>query len=153
MRALPDRLDRGAERLAALRHRLLRCAAPGGERLLALSQRLHLAHPQRRLDQASGRLDLLRQRLLHACARLAEPSRAFEARRRMGPALDALLGGRAHRLELLGARLGATDPRGPLERGFALVRDLEGRAVTRAAQAPAQVELQWLDGSRRAALE
>ncbi len=153
MRALPDRLDRGAERIAALRHRLLRCAAPGGERLLALSQRLHLAHPQRRLDQASGRMDLLRQRLLHACARLAEPSRAIEARRRMGPALDALLGARAHRLELLGARLGATDPRGPLERGFALVRDLEGRAVTRAAQAPAQVELQWLDGSRRAALE
>ena len=91
---------------------------------------------------------------------MAEPAgtarpRLGEARRRLGPALDAALGARAHRLELLAARVQAMDPTGPLERGFVLVRNLDGRALTRSAQAPAQaqVELQWLDGRRRAALE
>ena len=65
MRALPERLDRSGERLAALRHRLGRCAPAGAprERLGALAHRLHLAHPQRRLDQGGGRLGLLVQRL------------------------------------------------------------------------------------------
>jgi exodeoxyribonuclease VII large subunit len=160
MRAVPERLARGGERLAALRHRLGRCAVDGqrGARFQALAQRLHLAHPQRRLDQAAGRLDLLRQRLLHASAlagRVADLPRLGEAGRRLGPALDSVLGARAHRLDLLAARLGAMDPTGPLERGFVLVRDLDGHALTRSAQAPAeaQVELQWLDGRRRAALD
>jgi len=160
MRAVPERLARGGERLAALRHRLGRCGVDGqrGARFQALAQRLHLAHPQRRLDQAAGRLVLLRQRLLHASAlagRAADLPRLGEARRRLGPAADQALGARAHRLDLLAARLGAMDPTGPLERGFVLVRDLDGHALTRSARAPAQaqVELQWLDGRRRAALD
>jgi len=156
MRALPERLERAGQRLAALRHRLSRCAADGARalRFRALAQRLQLAHPQRRLDQGLNRLELLRQRLRHAAAGTERP-RLGEARRRLGPALDAALGARAHRLELLAARVQAMDPTGPLERGFVLVRNLDGRALTRSAQAPAQaqVELQWLDGRRRAALE
>jgi len=160
MRSVPERLERSRQRLEALDHRLGRCAAEGaaGPRLRLLVQRLHLAHPQRRLDQAQGRLDLLRQRLAHTAAlawRKADLPRLGEARRRLAPALDAVLGSRAHHLELLSARLGAMDPRGPLARGFVLVRDLQGRPLTRAGAAPAaaRVELQWLDGSRRAALE
>jgi exodeoxyribonuclease VII large subunit len=160
MRAVPERLERGSERLAALRHRLLRCGADGerAARYRVLAQRLHLAHPQRRLDQAATRLGLLCQRLLHSSAlagRAADLPRLGEARRRLGPALDAMLGTKAHRLDLLAARLGAMDPKGPLERGFVLVRDLDGRPLTRSAAAPvaAQVELQWLDGRRRAALD
>jgi exodeoxyribonuclease VII large subunit len=160
MRAVPERLARGGERLAALAHRLGRCGVEGaaGARCRALAQRLHLAHPQRRLDQAQGRLGLLRQRLIHTAAlvrREADLPRLGEARRRLAPALDAALGAKAHRLELTTARLRALDPTGPLERGFVLVRDLQGRPLTRAAAAPAaaRVELQWLDSRRRAVLE
>jgi len=133
MHAVPERLRRAAERLAALRHRLT-LAGPGAfPRFQALTQRLHLAHPQRRLDQASTRLGLLRQRL----------------------SADGVLAQRAHRLEVLGARLAPMDPRGPLERGFVLVKDEQGRVVTKAQQAGprAKVELIWRDGSRRAGLE
>ena len=58
-------------------------------------------------------------------------------------------------LEVLEARLGPMDPRGPLERGFVLVKDDQGRVLTNAGAAgpKAKVELQWRDGSRRAALE
>jgi exodeoxyribonuclease VII large subunit len=160
MHAVPQRVERGGERLGALRHRLLRCGVEGkgADRLRALAQRLHLAHPQRRLDLASGRLGLLAQRLRHAAARVgreAERPRLEQARLRLAPALDAVLGRRDHRLEVLAARLGALDPHGPLERGFVLVRDRDGRPLTRSAAAPplAQVELQWADARRRAKLE
>ena len=134
MRSLPERLERGGQRLAALRHRLGRCAmdAACGLRFRTLAQRLQLAHPQRRLDQGANRLELLRQRLGHAL----------------------ILGNRPHRLELLAGRVRAMDPTGPLERGFVLVRDGDGRPLTRSSAAPAaaQVELQWRDGRRRATL-
>lgn len=135
MHAVPDRLQRAGERLAALHHRLQLAGTGAFPRFQALVQRLHLAHPQRRLDQAGARLDLLRQRL--------------------APAADGGLRRRAHRLEVLGARLGPMDPRGPLERGFVLVKDARGRVLTRAAQAgpKAKVELQWQDGVRGAELD
>ncbi len=135
MHAVPDRLQRAGERLAALHHRLHQAGPGAFPRFQALVQRLHLAHPQRRLDQAAARLGLLRQRL--------------------APAADAGLRLRAHRLEVLGARLGPMDPRGPLERGFVLVKDDQGRVVTRAAQAgpKARVALVWQDGVRGAELD
>jgi exodeoxyribonuclease VII large subunit len=158
--AVPDRLVRAGERLAALGHRLGRCRVEGtpGERLRTLVQRLHLAHPQRRLDQAAARLELLRQRLGHLAVRAAgEPRwpRLETARGRLAAVLDGRLGVLGHRLELLGARLGGNDPHGPLARGFVLVRDAAGRPITRAASAPnrAAVELQWEDGRRQATLE
>jgi exodeoxyribonuclease VII large subunit len=87
--------------------------------------------------------------------READRPRLGEARRRLAPALDRLLGARAHRLELLAARIQALDPSGPLERGFVLVRDQDGRPLTRADAAPAAavVALQWRDGARRAVLD
>jgi exodeoxyribonuclease VII large subunit len=160
MRALPERLERSGQRLAALRHRLGRCGVegPATVRLGVLVQRLHLAHPQRRLDRGLARLALLRNRLAHAAgkaAREAELPRLAETRRRLEAGLERVLGGYRHRLDLLAARLGAQNPAGPLERGFVLVRNEDGRALTRAAQAPmlGEVSLQWLDGRRRASLE
>jgi len=160
MRSLPERLERDRVRLATLDHRLRLAGVEGaaGARFRLLAQRLHLAHPQRRLDQALGRLGLLAQRLRHSAARVggeASLPRLGEAQRRLAPAAAAVLGAWGHRLDLLGARLAAQDPKGPLERGFVLVRDALGRPLTRSAQAgpAAEVDLQWLDGRRRAELK
>ena len=159
MRSVPERLARDGQRLEALKHRLARCAEQVGtsRALLELSQRLHLAHPQRRLDQTRNRLDLLCQRLGQAAAVPCRPEasvRLRDARRRLSPAMVQAVGLRRHRLEVLETRLGAMDPRGPLARGFVLVRDAQGRAVTSASASPAhaQVELQWRDGARQAEL-
>ena len=160
MRSVPERLARAGQRLADLRHRLGLGGARVGtsRRLQDLTQRLHLAHPQRRLDQAGNRLDLLLQRLRQTSAAVAGQGavpRLGEARRRLAPAALASLGARQHRLEVLATRLRALDPRGPLDRGFVLVRDASGRPVTSAqgAAARAQVELQWFDGVRHADLQ
>ena len=159
MRAVPLMLERGALRLDTLRHRLRRCGAQVGlsSRMQTLNQRLHLAHPQRRLDQSGGRLGLLLQRLRHAAAGVARQGdlpRLADAGRRLLPGALQALGTRQHRLEVLDARLRSLDPRGPLERGFVLVRDAQGRPLTSSANAPAltRVELQWKDGARRADL-
>jgi len=151
----------GAGRGAAggLRHRLGRCGADGqrAARCVALAQRLHLAHPQRRLDQTAGRLELLRQRLLHASAlagRIADLPRLGEAGRRLGlpPTRPWAPGPTAWTSWPPGSGHGPSRAAGA---GFVLVRDLDGHALTRSAQAPAeaQVELQWLDGRRPAALD
>jgi exodeoxyribonuclease VII large subunit len=160
MRSVPERLERAAQRLDALRHRLGRCGEQvgAGPRLQALNHRLHLAHPQRRLDQTGGRLGLLLQRLAHTAARVArqgEQPRLAEAARRLAPGMQQVLGQRGHRLEVVATRLHSLDPRGPLERGFVLVRDGQGRPLTSAgaAQAGARVELQWQDGTRQAELK
>jgi len=160
MRSVPERLARDGRRLADLRHRLGLGGAQVGtsRRLLDLTQRLHLAHPQRRLDRAGNRLDLLRQRLAQVSAAVARQSATpllAEARRRLAPAAVQAVGSRRHRLEVLETRLRALDPRGPLSRGFVLVRDAQGRPVTRAQDAAprGRVELQWGDGVRRAELE
>jgi len=127
-------------------------------RLGALQRRLHLAHPQRRLDQAWTRLALLRQKLLHlgppACGELDLP-RVREAQRRLVPAMLQCLSAKGRRLELGHAHLEGLDPKGPLHRGFALVKDAQGRPVTSAKPLPvgAEVALQWLDGERRADLK
>ena len=159
MRMVPERLERAGQRLDTLRHRLRRCGAQVGlsSRMQLLNQRLHLAHPQRRLDQAGARLELLVQRLGHAAARVEGQgglARLLEAGRRLLPAVAQALGTRKHRLEVLDAQLRSLDPRGPLERGFVLVRDAQGRPVTRCAElaARSRVELQWQDGARRADL-
>ena len=159
MRAVPERLARAGQRLEALRHRLSRCTPDqaAGQRLDTMTRRLHLAHPQRRLDQAQARLALLRQRLLHlgpAIAGEADLPRVREAQRRMLPAIQDLLALRGRRLEVLEARLSGLDPKGPLQRGFTLVMDPDGRLVTssRTLPAGADVRLRWLDGERKGTL-
>ena len=128
------------------------------DRLRALVHRLHLAHPQRRLDQAHSRLALLRQRLVHAAGLAAHESdlpRLGEALRRLLPAVVRLLQRREQRLAVLDARVAGLDPKGPLRRGFALARDQAGRPVTSAHALPPRspITLQWLDGERHGSLD
>ena len=127
------------------------------QRLERLLQRLHQAHPQRRVDGARHRLVLLRQRLAHAGSLLGEADRPrlVEARRRLLPALERRLAAAARRLDVLGARLVGLDPTGPLERGFVLALGEDGRPVTSARALPegAGLDLRWKDGARRARLE
>jgi len=127
-------------------------------RLEQLQRRLHLAHPQRRLDQAWTRLALLRQKLQHLAPAAGgdhDLPRVWEARRRLGPAMLQVLDRKTQRLALLRTRLEAMDPQGPLQRGFVLVKDRDGRLVTSAKSLVDgnDVELQWLDGTRRAELK
>lgn len=138
---------------------LLRCSPEirAQDRLGKLIQRLHLAHPQRRLDQASSRLALLRQRLVHtssAVAGEADRPRILRAQQRLAPAATRALDARARRLAVLEARLGGLDPTGPLDRGFVLATDDQGRPVTssHALPAGADLDLRWKDGGRRAKL-
>ena len=160
MRSVPERLARSAQRMAGLDHRLSRClpVLAAETRLHGLAQRLHLAHPQRRLDQAQGRLALLRQRLRHlgpAVAGEADAPRVHEARRRLVPAMVQVLTDRDRRLEVLETRLRGLDPAGPLQRGFVLVKDPQGRPVVSSKALPpgAGIGLQWLDGERKGRLE
>jgi len=139
---------------------LLRCVplATAEERLARLAQRLQLAHPQRRLDLATNRLALLRQRLRHTsslAAGEADLSRIHQAQQRLAPAATRALEARATRLAVLGARLGGLDPAGPLERGFVLATDGNGRPVTSSKALPsgAELDLHWKDGARKARVE
>lgn len=140
LRALP-------ERLARLRGR--------HETLMA---RLQGAHPARRLDLSAQRFVHLRQRLLRASGAAtgeADAPRLLLAQRRLLPAAEKRLATLAQRLAVLGAKLAGLDPKGPLARGFVLVKGDDGHPLTSAAQAPkdAAVSLQWLDGARRARIE
>ena len=128
------------------------------ERLGRLAQRLHLAHPQRRLDQTTGRLALLRQRLTHVAAQVsgeADRPRLHQAQQHLTPAIVRALETREKRLAVLGARLQGLDPTGPLDRGFVLATDGEGKPVTSSRALPegAQMALRWKDGSRQARLD
>jgi exodeoxyribonuclease VII large subunit len=157
---VPERLDRAERRLEALRHRLGRCVLDQASRnrFHELSRRLHLAHPQRRLDQAQGRLALLRQRLIHLGPSVAgevDIPRVHEARRRLLPAMAQIIAIRKNRLEVLEAKVRGVDPMGPLQRGFALVKDQHGNPVTSSKTLPAgsAIGLKWLDGERKGRLE
>jgi len=143
-------VDQGLQRVEPL-------AAPAA-RLAALGQRLALAHPSRHLDAAVSRAALLRQRLRHAgqlVAREADLPRVREAQRRLAPAVQRGLQRRDQRLAVLAERLQGLDPTGPLQRGFVLALDPEGRPVTRAAVLPAGagLRLRWHDGERQAHLD
>ena len=132
-------------------------SVPGG-RLIALGQRLALAHPSRGLDAAGGRLSLLRQRLGHAAARATREMdlpRVREAQRRLAPAVLRGLQRRDQRLAVLAERLRGLDPSGPLLRGFVLALGPDGCPVTRAGALPAGagLRLRWQDGERKATLD
>lgn len=127
-------------------------------RLGALGHRLALAHPSRGMDAAGARLSLLRQRLRHSAglaARDADLPRVREAQRRLNPALQRLLQRRDQRLEVMISRLGGLDPSGPLQRGFVLALDSEGRPVLASDALPpgAPLRLRWRDGERGARLD
>lgn len=159
LRSLPLRLERGDARLEALRHRLALAGARVGrsQRLEDLRARLHSAQPQRRLDATRQRLALLTLRLFHLgdlVARAADRPRLHHAGLRLTPAVTRLIELRRQRVEVAFGHLKGLDPTGPLQRGYVLARDAEGRAVTSARTLPAgaRLRLQWVDGDRSAEL-
>ena len=132
--------------------------APSAAHFSALAQRLALAHPSRGLDGAGARLAMLRQRLNHVgdlVAGEADRPRVIDAQRRLGPALLRSFQRRDQRLAVLAERLQGLDPTGPLQRGFVLALDADGRPVTRAQTLPggAALRLRWKDGERKATLD
>jgi exodeoxyribonuclease VII large subunit len=134
-RALPAR----DELLAGPRQRLDSCAARLPRALRANAQ-LH----QTQLTRVAARLSprLLRQRL----ARGKEIVVALDQRRRR--ALRVALDRRAQRLRSAGQLLSAYSYRGVLGRGFALVRDGEGRTLRAAAAVSAgmRLDIEFADG-------
>lgn len=113
---------------AALRHEMAR----KGEGLSYLGRRLVIARAgtvsRARAEQARSRdhLDALQARLVRAGIRLTER--------------------RADRLAGLSGLLGSLGYRAVLARGYALVRDSEGRAIRAAAQAAPHMTLEFTDG-------
>ncbi len=132
--------------------------APTAARFAALAQRLALAHPSRGLDGAGARLAMLRQRLGHAgdlAVGEVDRPRLIDAQRRLSPALLRSLQRRDQCLAVLAERLQGLDPTGPLQRGFVLALDAEGRPVTGSTALPAGagLRLRWKDGERKATLD
>ncbi len=130
-RALGDRSARGRERLAGVAARL----SPA---LLARSA----AEAQRRLDRA-GLAPMLVQRPARTAAERLE-------RVRLTPALvERPWRAGAERLAALGRVMSQLHPERPLERGYAIVRDAAGRALTSRAEAAGEAALsvQFRDGT------
>jgi exodeoxyribonuclease VII large subunit len=152
-RAVYRPVELGRERLAA-RARLLprpeNLLQPQAQRLDELSERLRRALGDR---SAKGR-----ERLAGVAARLspslltrsaAEGARRLE-RARLHPALvERPLRERTERLAALTRVMSQLHPEKPLERGYAIIRDGEGRALTTRAEAEgkALLQLQFRDGT------
>ena len=129
------RLGRGVERLDRLdpRRALDARAAAAHARLANSRARLEVLHPARRLTDA-------RQTLARTAWRAPLPRRVSDARTALA----------AHRRELE-----ALSPQRVLERGYAVVRDAEGRVVRAASDVTveARVDLQLASGSLAARVE
>lgn len=152
-RAVYRPVELGRERLAA-RARLLprpeNLLAPQTQRLDELSERLRRALGDR---SAKGR-----ERLAGAAARLspslltrstAEAARRLE-RARLTPVLvERPLRQGADRLAALTRVMSQLHPEKPLERGYAIIRNADGRALTTRAEAAGEprVRLQFRDGT------
>ena len=152
-RAVYRPVELGRERLAA-RARLLpkpdNLLQPQAQRLDDLAERLRRALGDR---SAKGR-----ERLAGTAARLS-PSlltrTATEARRRLDrarlvPALvERPLRQGADRLAALTRVMSQLHPEKPLERGYAIIRSADGKALTTRAEAAgeARLTLQWRDGT------
>jgi exodeoxyribonuclease VII large subunit len=158
-RAVYRPVELGRERLAA-RVRLLprpeNLLAPQAQRLDELSERLRRALGDR---SAKGR-----ERLAGVAARLtpsllsrsvAEAQRRLD-RARLTPALvERPLRDGDQRLAALTRVMSQLHPEKPLERGYAIIRDAAGRALTTRVEAAgeARLLLQWRDGTLAAVPE
>ncbi len=152
-RAVYRPVELGRERLAARARMMPRpenLLQPQAQRLDDLSERLRRALGDR---SAIGR-----ERLTGAAARLspsllsraaAEAQRRLD-RARLSPALiERPLRTGHDRLSALTRVMSQLHPEKPLERGYAIIRDAKGRALTTRADAAAEalLTLQWRDGT------
>lgn len=152
-RAVHRPVELGRERLEARARRMPRLDAllqPQAQRLDELSERLRRALTDRaaegreRLAGIGGRLS---PRLLHMAH---QHGRSRLALARLNPALvERPLAQARERLAGLARVASQLHPEKPLERGYAIVRDGAGRAVTTSAGAAAEaaLQLQFRDGA------
>src|SRR6478736_5871569 len=153
--AIVERVTRAR---ATLADRLDRAVEQGRERLDHARSRLRLLSPAAAIEQNHLRLDDLRNRLgsaLRASTQLRRESlRAAQARLvATSPAKRVQL--ESHRLLALWKRLESASPRSVLQRGYAIVRDEQGRPVARAqATQPGQpLVTEFHDGQVRVRVE
>lgn len=157
--ALPDlpgmllnarqRLDDRGERLALAPRVLLR-----DRRARLNDAAARLLHPREMLAARRARLQLLESRSGAAVSRVLDrAARQFARLPDPTPRLRFRLREGRLALDGLSARLEGASYQGLLERGFALVRDGEGRPVTRAAQVDpgARLQIEFADGVIEAA--
>jgi exodeoxyribonuclease VII large subunit len=150
--------DRAAQAEAALRDLAAARLERAGAALAHARSRLRLLSPTAQVEQGFLRLDDLANRL-HAAGR-----ESLQARRRRLAEARALLAQRSpetrvqiesHRLLALWKRLQGASPASVLNRGFAIVRDADGRPVMRKKDiGPEQVlAAEFADGSVRVRAE
>lgn len=158
-RGLPDvpaRLAMARQRLDDLGERLPRAlAAALAVRRQALAA-LRLAHPREGIQARRAAVEGLALRMAAAWTRLADARASAPALARFSPApVAALIRQKRAVLAGLSARLESASYQSVLARGFALVRDAAGHAVTAAARiAPGQaLRLTFADGEVRATAE
>jgi exodeoxyribonuclease VII large subunit len=137
-----------AQHQQGLDERLLRAERALGRRLAgasarreSLERRLLSRHPRLGVLAARGALNPLASRLSGAMERQLEVAKASVSpvERRLAVAARARLRDERVRLDLLSSRLAALSPLTVLSRGYAIVLDASGRAITRAdAVAPGE---------------
>ena len=160
MRSVSERVERSLVLLGSLSRRIIhstgfsRCRI----KLITVVQRLHLAHPQRRLDLAVSCLMLLRQRLLYASAKFGQCSNIIRfgyAKNYLLSAINSATAVRVCRLDMATSKLTSMNPNSPLSLGFVLVTDANGNLLARSNSTPkySEVNLRWVDGSRSAILK
>ena len=126
-------------------------AARARYRVMALRGRLEARRPDVAVKQTAHRMTELRARLEAAVERKTAdlPARIDMASIRLENALELGQQRRTSRLRELRGRLEAVSPQRVLDRGYALVTDLDGQVVTGAAAAPERMLLRLRDGTLR----
>jgi exodeoxyribonuclease VII large subunit len=125
LEVLQQRLDFAGSRLIHPGERLARLRADLARRTTGMASSM-----ERSLELASGSLEHIRFRLAAARPRLVE-SRLTLAHlgQRLRAAWERELRRRSDRIDALASHLAHLDPRQVLERGYAIVRDADGRVV------------------------
>jgi exodeoxyribonuclease VII large subunit len=128
------------------------------ERAAGAGARLRLLTPSAQVERGWLRVDDLRNRLDAALAHAGQARRhglALLAGRLAAASPERRVEAEAQRLLGLWKRLQAASPASVLNRGFAIVRDAEGKPVLRAAELRARerVELEFGDGRGAARVE
>jgi exodeoxyribonuclease VII large subunit len=155
-RGLPDvpaRLAQSRQRLDDIGDRLPRALAAALTRRRQVLATLRVPHPREGILARRAAVQTLALRLAAAWGRGRDARAAAPALARLSPApVLALARQKRAVLEGLSARLESASYQSVLARGFALVRDAEGHAVTAAARvAPgAALRLTFADGEVRA---
>ena len=134
-----DATERVARAAESLGEQLDLAVAQGRERLDHARSRLRLLSPAAGIEQNHLRLDDLRNRLgsaLRASVQLRREALGTARARLTATSPEKRVQQESHRLLALWKRLESASPQSVLKRGYAIVRDDQGRPVSRARGVP-----------------